>query len=184
MKRFINIYTATLLFCLYLFGTLYFDLSIKNFVDFFGEKFFEVDIKNIAIANVGLFASITGFFIAAAPFLVSIIVAKQYLIDAVQNNLDEITKALKVLVLIGILSIATLFSNPVDYSLSLKFISINVFLFLYIVFFYYIYEIIKIIGVFVADLKKLNNGNENCCDETKKLLNKLIDEVKKLKGNG
>jgi hypothetical protein len=30
----------------------------------------------------------------------------------------------------------------------------------------------------VSDLKKLNNGNEDCCDENKK----LIDEVKKLKG--
>lgn len=174
-KIFFNVYSLTVfvggMACI----LLYFDYAhLDKLLGLLGADFFKTDIKNIAIANIGLFASITGFFIAATPFLIGIIGTKRYLLDAVKNNLNEITSALKVLVLIGIVSIAILFSNPAGYSDLTKIISVMALLYLYILFFYYIYEIIKIMGIFVADLKSIGN----CCEESKNLLKELIRQVK------
>lgn len=174
-KKFLNIYLLTVIICITMIISLYFDLIYPDkLVELLGDDFFKSDIKNIAIANIGLFASITEFFIAATPFLIGIIGTKKYLLDAVKNNLNEITSALKVLVLIGIVSIVILFSNPSSYLDLTKLIFVVILLYLYILFFYYIYEIIKIMGIFVADL----NNVGNCCEESKALLKKLIEELK------
>jgi len=111
------------------------------------------NIITLASANIGLFASLTGFLIAAIPFFLSLILKKKYLINAVKNNLNEIKDTLFILTAIFIVSIVILLFD-IKNNIALYIIWV-VYLYLYIFLVYNIIEIIKMIGQFVKDLNFL-----------------------------
>lgn len=150
--------------------------TLKNYL---GESFFSSDIKNIALANVGIFASLTGFLIASIPFLVSIIIKESYLIKAVKNNLNEVTNALKIILLLFILSLIILIFDVDKFYFSIKVIIMSTLIYLYIILLYYIYEIVEILHIFVSDLNTLKQKMHN--ESNDKILKTLQDIEKNTK---
>jgi hypothetical protein len=149
-------------------------------IDMFGIDFFKTNIKNIAFANIGIFASLTGFLIASIPLLIPMIIKENYLIDAVKNNLQEITISLKILLTLFVTSIFVLFFDINDYDNNIKLGLVSIFIYLYILLLYYLYEIIEILHIFVSDLKELKNNMTANNKNNDKIINILEKIDKKL----
>jgi hypothetical protein len=159
VKYVLNIKTFTILCILVLFLIIKSEILTNDIINEFINKNFSLnDIKNLSIANIGIFASLTGFLIAAIPFLVSIIVKADYLINAVNNNLKVITFTLKIIFFLFIYSLIILFIDISFLSLNAKTILIFIYIYFYLILLYYIYEIIGILHVFVSDLKELKKN--------------------------
>lgn len=155
MKYIINFKVFTILYILTVFFIVKFNIiNLDTINEYLGKEFFKNDIKNIALVNIGIFASLTGFLIASIPFLVSIIIKEDYLIKAVKNNLNEITIALKIIFVLFILSLFILFINIEQYNFFIKISILSFLIYLYIILLYYIYEIIELLNIFIGDLKK------------------------------
>ncbi len=162
MKYILNFWMFSLVYLSAVFFTIRFDFLT---VDMFEIDFFKINIKNIAFANIGIFASLTGFLIASIPLLIPMIIKENYLINAVKNNLQEITISLRVLLALFIISILVLIFNLDNYSENIKLGILAIFIYLYILLLYYLYEIIEILHIFVSDLKRLKKNIENKNDK-------------------
>jgi hypothetical protein len=159
MKYILNLKSFTFIYFAIIVLFVGFNIIHINIIDeYFGKEFFKNDIKNIALANIGIFASLTGFLIASIPFLVSIIIKENYLINAVKNNLNEITIALKTIFVLFILSLFILFINFEQSHFFIQIGVVSILIYLYIVLLYYIYEIIELLHIFVGDLKNLKKN--------------------------
>jgi hypothetical protein len=105
VKYILNFKSFTLLYFIGVLLFINYDLimieSISKVLNLFTLK----ELKNISLANIGIFASLTGFLIAAIPFLVGVIVNASYLITAVNNNLTIITSTLKVIFFLFVLNL-------------------------------------------------------------------------------
>jgi len=110
-------------------------------------------LENLAFANIGLFASLTGFLIASVPFFVQIISKKDYLIEAVDNNLEEIVSTLFILMAIFITSLIYILFDFKQFIY--KYIIFSVFVYLYIMLCFYMREIFLILKRLTSDLKLL-----------------------------
>ncbi|MCF6172255.1 MAG: hypothetical protein L3J44_00450 [Campylobacteraceae bacterium] len=181
MRYIVNFRVFSILYVIIIFVAIKYNLlTIQIINEYLGTTFFSKKLINISLANVGIFASLTGFLIASIPFLVTIIIKENYLINAVKNNLNDITIALKIILILFIVSLYVLFSNLDDYNDNLKIIILSLFVYLYIVLIYYIYEIIQILHIFVSDLKNLKQNMTD--DNSTKIINLLtsIEENTKL----
>ncbi len=167
-----------LIFNKYFFTILYIVVIVfihYHFFDIFGKFIIKVDLQTIATANIGLFASLTGFLIAAIPFFLQIILKQNYLIIALGNNLHEIVFALYVLLIIFVISVIVLLFDIE--SQVCRFIIWAIYLYLYIFLIYYILEILKIIEQLVSDLKTLKK-EEDGAESATVVLKKILKEIK------
>lgn len=180
MKYILNFWIFTICYSIILFIAIKYDfLTVQIIHEYLGITFFSKKLTNIALANIGIFASLTGFLIASIPFLVTIIIKENYLINAVKNNLNDITIALKIILVLFIISLYVLFSNINDYNDNIKIIILSIFIYLYIVLIYYIYEIISMLHIFVSDLRNLKKNMED--ENNVKFLNTLMKIEKNTK---
>jgi hypothetical protein len=139
-----------------LFGLLYTVIMFGVYYCFYDKVHEYIDIarlETLASTNIGLFASLTGFLIASLPFFVQVFLKQEYLIDAVDNNLNEIISALFVLMAIFIVSVLFLLFT-IKNSIYL-YVVFSIFLYLYILLCFYMIEIFKILKELVRDLRYL-----------------------------
>jgi hypothetical protein len=115
-------------------------------------------LEALATTNIGLFASLTGFLIASLPFFVQVFLKQEHLIDAVNNNLNEIISALFVLMAIFISSVLFLLFRIENNIYA--YIVFSIFLYLYFLLCYYMIEIFKILKELVRDLRYLKREME------------------------
>jgi hypothetical protein len=176
VKYILNFKSFTLLYFIGVLLFINYDLimieSISKVLNLFTLK----ELKNISLANIGIFASLTGFLIAAIPFLVGVIVNASYLITAVNNNLTIITSTLKVIFFLFVLSLITLFIDIESLNIDFKIGLISLFIYLYLVLLYSIYEIINILKVFVSDLTELKKNME-VKNENTELLKEILKKL-------
>jgi len=121
------------------------------------RKYIVLDrLEMLAGANIGLFASLTGFLIASIPFFLQVILKKESLINTFGNNLNQITSALFILMALFIVSVVFLLlsiASPVY-----LYIVLSIFLYLYTLLCYYVIEIFKILKELVYDLRYLKSN--------------------------